>query len=213
MRRLRIVATGASAFFVLFFVIAPANSKSIKTCQKIFGGSLDVNEIRANSVGLDVHMRGNLVMPSFSTQELLGAGRSESEIAWQTTTFIIQKFIDDPAGSGNFLPPVNRNSFEGKTTLNWRKYVTGSEDSILRNLRVTYRLLNDGGEVDGFVHEEDGNQVLDVDLYPIAPRFLCKIQTGGPYIIEGGAVFEIELRKLVRSGEHNVSVEVSVDSP
>ena len=212
MRPLRFIASGASALLVLLFVIAPANAQTVPRCRDISGGALDVGEIKNNSGGSDVLMSTSFVLPEFTPQELLGIGRSDSSTAFQTSVFTVGDSLGRVLGATDFAPPITLTVFTGKASLTWKKYVRGRKRRILRNLRVTYRLLNNGIPVTGLTHVTDAAQVLDLVLRPIEPRILCKVKSRR-FIVEGGVEFELELRKLVRSGDHNVSVEVSVDAP
>ena len=173
---------------------------------------MDVDEIKNNSAGSNVHMSTSLVLPTFSAQELLANGRSESSTAFQTSVFYVGDNLGGLSGATDFAPPITTTVFTGKASLIWRKFARGRKRRILRNLRVRYRLLNNGVPVTGLTHATDSAQVLDVTLRPIAPGILCKVKPRR-FIVEGGVEFEIELRKLARSGDHNVSVEVSVDAP
>jgi len=212
MRPHRRPALGASALLVTLFVIAPAYAQTPPRCRDILGGALDVDAIKKNSGGSDVLMSSTFDLPSFTTQELLGVGLGDSEAAAQTSIFAILKSPGGASGLADFTPPITKTVFSGKASLTWRKYARGRRRNILPNVRVSYRLLNNGIPVTGFTHVNDPGQVLRVDLRPIAPSILCKVKRRR-FIVEGGVDFDLELRELSRSGDHNVSVEVSVDAP
>ena len=210
MSPLRAIATGVSAFLVLLFVTAPTYAQNMARCSDIFGGAFAVSEVKRDSSGASVHMSPNLELPSYSLQEMLGGDVSDSQKMPQTSTLIISRKSSVVSGTSSFPPPTSRSFIEGKANLTWNKYVDLPSGQLLSRLTVSHRLLHNGIEVEGFIYEDDTNQVLPLRLHEIRPVILCKVSEGGPYIVEGGVSFEIELRKLAGSGEHNVSVEVAV---
>ncbi|TBR58363.1 hypothetical protein B4U84_20790 [Westiellopsis prolifica IICB1] len=145
----------------------------------------------------------NIELPAIVSSEVLPNG---ANLRLVTSGGIVRNgSLEQPLPEPIFNTQINR------TIENiWRFNVaSGSEN----NLQVDYQLVSDNNESDKLNHPTYTDSKIAVSISKIQPKVISTDPDTQTVLVEGGAIFSLNLSELKVSGEHSGTLTVTITEP
>lgn len=145
----------------------------------------------------------NIELPAIVSSEVLPNG---ANLRLVTSGGIVRNgSLEQPLPEPIFNTQINR------TIENiWRFNVaSGSEN----NLQVDYQLVSDNNESDKLNHPTYTDSKIAVSITEIQPKVISTDPDTQTVLVEGGAIFSLNLSELKVSGEHSGTLTVTITEP
>ncbi len=145
----------------------------------------------------------NIELPAIVSSEVLPNG---ANLRLVTSGGIVRNgSLEQPLPDPIFNTQINR------TIENiWRFNVaSGSEN----NLQVDYQLVSDNNESNKLNHPTYTDSKIAVSISEIQPKVISNDPDTQTVLVEGGAIFSLNLSELKVSGEHSGTLTVTITEP